>query len=181
MSQQGGRQFRRRFDGEREAKVDYFDADGTFQSERESLGGTEAATLTEEVHDRITPDGLQMNFNCNCGTPVGLVVTWSEVGAIAHGINPSEPGLGVTETRWLFDNDENGFYPEVPCSKCTYEKRKLILTKDEMGKRFDAARRLGFDRLDPSMPRLGAFVQNLRAAAAQQQRGAIQLGQGQRR
>ncbi len=155
----------RRHSGEREAKVDYFDKDGSFESERQSLGGTEAAVMTTQARESIQPDGLHEDYNCNCSSAIALVITWSEVGAIAHGINPSTDGLGITETRWYFDKDENGFYPEVGCSKCAYEKRKLLLTKADMEKRFTAAKQLGFLQLDPAMPRLAAFVQALQARA----------------
>lgn len=170
-----------RWSGPMESKVDYFLQDGRFQSERESLGGTEAAELVNSVVESITAEGVAYEHHCNCGWKQNVTVTWSEMGAIAYGILPSDPTLNITETRWLFDQPSQSFYPEIPCSKCTYEKRKLLIDREEAGRRLDSARKIGLDRNDPMMPRVYAFAQRLKqAAAANAQRGPIALGPGQR-
>lgn len=146
---------------DRIANLDMFDE--VLESEMESIAGTPAARAIDQVNESVRAEGWHVEFHCYCGAPFGADIEWSEVYAMAHGINPSKvPNL--TETQYKYEPSQDSFVMTLPCSVCNRkEPRQVWLSRTDAGRRLDAAKRAGLLQYDPKVPQVARYIQSLAA------------------
>lgn len=147
---------------ERVANLDMFDE--VVDSEMESIAGSPAARAIDQVSESVRAEGWHIEYHCYCGHPFGADIEWSEVYAMAHGINPSQvPNL--TDTEFKYDAGQDSFVMSLPCNVCNRKQpRQVWLSRVEAGRRLDAAKRADLLRYDPKVPQVARYIQSLAAA-----------------
>jgi hypothetical protein len=155
-----------RFNQPRERGVDYFDE--SFRSEQEGLGGAEAAEIVNGVQETLVPDGFRLYYHCNCGEPVSVVISWSELAAIAHRVSPNDPRIGpLSRDPWAHVPQQGGYAPVLPCrSGCNAQRaRRVVVQPHEAGKRLQQGAANGFisPQSDPMWAQAMAVFPDLRA------------------
>lgn len=153
--------------------LDYFEEE--FASEQASLGGTQAARVTAELRESIHPNGLKLEWNCNCTRPHSILVDWHEVAAIAHNVSPSQqlPSLGgrtLSEDQWKETGvgPRKRFYPKVGPNGCIAgcpAPREVFLVKRDGERAMDQALHHGFTQTDPRWPLVQQVFNPARKAA----------------
>lgn len=149
---------------------------GIFANGAASIADESAMASHSMVKSRPTQEGLVYDLSCPyCGERKPIVVEWAELIAVRHGISPhiayqGRPVLKGPPTPWVFDPNEQGFFPDgaqdqrgMPC-RCS-NRIKLTITMQEIDGKLGAAQRNGL--LNPEM------VQQLSqlCMAVKQQRG----------
>lgn len=152
-----------RWHGTREGNTDYFDNED-FQYEAEGLGGTQAAQLSRQVSQTVTPGGVEMRYNCpHCARQIGALITWAEVAMMAHGLQPDDPRFArfrLTDTKYT--SRPGNFSPQIPCRTGCAKDGIVWIARKEMETSLRQGQSHGFVQRDPMFPRLKAALDPIR-------------------
>jgi hypothetical protein len=142
--------------------------DEMMESEKRSIGGTQAANVVFELQEKVHPNGLGMNWICNCGGHQGIVVEWSELAAVAHGFAPDQPippsNQRMTDDRWAVDSRTKAFSPQVGCRLGCHNPKVTWLTMRDAQRALEQGVQNGYTSHDPNWRRAQAVFNPMRQA-----------------
>ena len=82
-------------------------------SEGEGLGGAPGADEIYKVTAAVIPDGLHLQWMCNCGRQQSVVYEWPEMVCLAYGVRPDQ--AQATNVAWA-GNSQASWKPKSPCN-----------------------------------------------------------------